>query len=377
MYRLIFGILSLSVLGTQVASLEPNFNIVVYSEGDYSSNHTEQRPVITMSEHVIPVTFTNSSEPVYDSILFVGDVLLARNVEYLLENNSALYPYEGIEFTKYARNPAVVANFESAVPNNHIPTPVKQIRFSTDKRWLPGLKQAGFTHLSLANNHSDDFGEDGLKHTQKTLKKYGFSTLDKEYDSTMLSVEYIDIEDNVVAIVSCNQLQNGCSAKALKNIFYKINIRSDFQVAYVHWGNEYQSKHSAVQEDLAHTLVNLGADLVVGHHPHVVQDVDEIHGVPIFYSLGNYIFDQYFSTEVQEGLMLHLTFTGVPKVHLLPVSSEQVISQPTEMELKKHQAFLQSLADKSALKLRKHISKGVIPLTGVVATSTKTAMISE
>ncbi len=84
---------------------------------------------------------------------------------------------------------------------------------------------------------------------------------------------------------------------------------SDYVVVNIHWGIEYQSKHGQIQQDLAHKLVDAGADAIIGHHPHVVQGSEVYKGKPIFYSLGNFIFDQYFSVETQRGLAVGLSFS--------------------------------------------------------------------
>lgn len=72
-------------------------------------------------------------------------------------------------------------------------------------------------------------------------------------------------------------------------------------IVNIHFGTEYQKKHNKTQENIAHTLVDNGAAIIIGHHPHVVQDSETYKGVPIYYSLGNFIFDQPFP-ETLEGL---------------------------------------------------------------------------
>ena len=143
----------------------------------------------------------------------------------------------------------------------------------------------------------------------------------------------------------------------------------------IHWGTEYKETHSSTQELLAKVLVDAGADLIVGHHPHVVEDVQIVDGVVVFYSLGNYIFDQYFDDDVQTGLVLSLSLTGTPEVSLLPVTSLGRLSQPSFMSPAKQQEFLSALARKSDKNLAASIKKGVIPLPAMVASSQKTTMI--
>jgi poly-gamma-glutamate synthesis protein (capsule biosynthesis protein) len=80
--------------------------------------------------------------------------------------------------------------------------------------------------------------------------------------------------------------------------------RSDLVIVSCHWGREYETKHNAKQAEIAAAAIRAGASLVVGHHPHVVQEVQAIDGVTVAYSLGNFVFDQNFSPETSTGLAL-------------------------------------------------------------------------
>ena len=80
--------------------------------------------------------------------------------------------------------------------------------------------------------------------------------------------------------------------------------KSDLVIVSFHWGQEYQTKSNAHQQKIAAAAVKAGADLIVGHHPHVAQEIDKIQGVTVAYSLGNFIFDQNFSPETKTGLIL-------------------------------------------------------------------------
>jgi hypothetical protein len=109
--------------------------------------------------------------------------------------------------------------------------------------------------------------------------------------------------------------------------------KSDMQIAYVHWGTEYELAHNAAQETLAHVLIDAGADAVIGHHPHVVQDVAFYKDKPIFYSLGNFIFDQYWDTDVQTGLGVRMTIDdGSIAYEAIPFTTAGSRVQPTIMQ---------------------------------------------
>ena len=116
--------------------------------------------------------------------------------------------------------------------------------------------------------------------------------------------------------------------------------------------------------------------MIVGHHPHVVQGVDFIEGVPVFYSLGNYVFDQYFSKDVQEGLVISVNnLDEAMEISLLPVTSKTTLSQPQPMKPKDHADFLKKLARKSHPDLEDFITRGLISTDVKIATSSKVAIM--
>jgi poly-gamma-glutamate synthesis protein (capsule biosynthesis protein) len=83
---------------------------------------------------------------------------------------------------------------------------------------------------------------------------------------------------------------------------------ADFVVVNVHLGEEYKEISNTRQRQLGHSLIDLGADVIIGHHPHVVEEMEIYKNRPIYYSLGNFVFDQYFSVPTQQGLGVGLVF---------------------------------------------------------------------
>jgi poly-gamma-glutamate synthesis protein (capsule biosynthesis protein) len=321
-------------------------------------------------------TFTSQNNKT-NSIIFVGDVMMARNVEFLMDEHGSEYPFKGINFNETASNPYVVGNFEATIPKSHVPTKNQQMRFSVAAGSVQSLFDAGFTHLSLANNHGLDFGPTSLLHTQEVLQNVGVSWFGHPQKVSTESTSFVTINDIEVAIIGLHALNSVPSEEVLKEIFSYASARSDMQIVYVHWGIEYDAVSSIAQQQLAQTLVQAGADLIIGHHPHVVQEIDLIAGVPVFYSLGNYIFDQYFSKAVQTGMLLQLDTAGEIGIHILPVQSSKKISQPSYMSNVQHADFLQSLSESSHVDLQTEIKNGYIPLRMQVASSPEIAMIKE
>jgi poly-gamma-glutamate synthesis protein (capsule biosynthesis protein) len=291
------------------------------------------------------------------AIRFVGDVMLARNVELLMRSYGSAYPYQGLP--PLPPETYLVGNFEGAVPRTHVPTPAMHFSFSVDPQYLSALHAYGFTHLNLANNHSFDFGADDLANTEQMLAAASTTPFGYPGTAGTSSVAYADIGSSRVALIGLYAVDRQPTAEELAPVLARAASSSDLQIAYIHWGDEYVLEHNDKQEALAHTLIDLGADAVIGHHPHVVQDIGEYNGAPVFYSLGNFIFDQYFSEDVEKGLMLELTIEkGKPVFALMPITSIGSRSAPRPMAEYERDIFLAEIASRSDAKLRSMIKEG-------------------
>ena len=291
--------------------------------------HTQEASISTSAQYVdvssAPEQKTNIR------LLFVGDIMLGRHVEKLTEVYGLSYPFsvlrQYITSFDYA-----IANFESAVPHTHVPTPSGTMRFSVPATTLMGMKNVGFDILSIANNHSFDYGDDGLRATRLSCIDADIVCVGDPTSVLYSDAQIIETGTGVrVGILPIHAVWSYPKESAQVALL-KLSEKTDMQFVYVHWGNEYELTHSSKQEAFAHALIDAGADAIVGHHPHVVQDVGMYKGVPIFYSLGNFVFDQYFSDEVQEGAMLtvHLS-ASTTTFSVVGVESRSARSQPRLM----------------------------------------------
>lgn len=291
-------------------------------------------------------------------IAFVGDILLARNVERLQNKYGIDYVFAALP--ALSSTTLLVGNFESAIPKVHEPTPDMGFSFSTPTSSVASLYNYGFSYLSLANNHSYDKGTENFKYTQEVLTQHNVMPFGDQVVSST-TVTYAALEGHTVALVGVYAVHGMPDMEKLNRVISQADLQSDFQVAYVHWGTEYELTHSSFQESLAKKLVDFGIDAVIGHHPHVVQDIQQYKDALIFYSLGNFIFDQYFSNDVQEGLWLELSFENdTPQYQLKPVTARGSYSQTRFMSAYDSDRFLASLAKRSEESLREEILKGVI-----------------
>jgi poly-gamma-glutamate synthesis protein (capsule biosynthesis protein) len=292
-------------------------------------------------------------------IYFLGDVMLARDVERRILQAGNDYPFSNISFPEES---FVVANFESASPLIHVPTPNNTFRFSTRQDLLPLLKSLGITHASLANNHAYDYGLPGYNETVTALWDNSVVPFGHPTQLASTSVQYLETASGTVSVLAIHTLFSVPDNNKLSALLSSMRETSDWQVVYVHWGQEYVSKPNQPERALAKKMIAEGVDLIVGHHPHVVQSIERIDGALVLYSLGNFIFDQYFSTEVQQGLVIKLSFANGPQIELQPVTSELVRIQPQYMDTETKTAFLTSLASSSDPVLAADIIKGILPL---------------
>lgn len=299
-------------------------------------------------------------EPVKpDTVAFVGDIMLARHVERYLDKYGDDYVYSRLPVM--GTSTILVGNFEAAIPKEHAHTPDETFSFSVDSAYIPALADYGFSYMSLANNHSYDKGVEDFVRTQEVLASSSIESFGEPRNLATSSISYVQLENHILALIGIYTDGVIHSEDELSSLFEYAEQASDIQVAYVHWGTEYQSLHSIDQELLAHVLINVGADVIIGHHPHVVQDIEIYAGVPIFYSLGNFIFDQYFDPEVQQGLWVEIRPNDSGIEYLLQgITSIGSQSVPRFMSEYENATFLESLAEKSSDSLQEMIRTGVI-----------------
>jgi poly-gamma-glutamate synthesis protein (capsule biosynthesis protein) len=321
------------------------------------------------SETVVAKTRSLKSE-----VYFFGDIMLARDVERTMRRIGADFPFSGftIPSTSYA-----VANFESAIPAVHVPTPNNTFRFSTPDSSLDAIKAAGFTHLGLANNHTFDFGLAGYNHTVSKIWDAGLTPFGHPSVVAEPSYTVIEVDDQSVGVLAIHTLYSEPTLESLAAVFEVMKSESDIQIAYVHWGEEYTHNPSRAQRKFAEQLAKLGVDIIIGHHPHVVQSVEMIDETLVFYSLGNFIFDQYFSLPVQQGLVLKMSFGEENLLEIIPVSSVETRNQPKEMDAQNKVIFLEYLASISATELSPSILEGRISLASLLAFTPEVVIMTE
>lgn len=275
--------------------------------------------------------------------LFFGDVMLDRNVAKILESKTLSDLLSGLRETgldHFANKDIISANLEGAVTNNgaHY-SPVNLYDFAFKSEHVKEFKEYNFNYFALANNHFSDQGKLGIDETRDNLKAMDFyfsGSADAKIDD--FSRTDIEIDGQKVAMISLSMVYNHFDKIKALDLVSKAKEETQLVLINIHWGNEYQHFFNKYQQEVAYYLIGAGADIIVGHHPHVVQGMEVYEGVPIFYSLGNFIFDQYFSPETQEGLALDLVVSSENiKIKLMPHRS--IRSAPRFMDDSERVAF--------------------------------------
>lgn len=239
------------------------------------------------------------------TILFFGDLMLDRRVRKLIgDNRSCAYPFSLIDPLIDGAD-IKVANLEGPITGNASESILTNgLKFTQPIECLSDLGSR-FQVVSLANNHIQDFGHAGFLESKKNLQMAGIGYFG-DYNNSSESYHIREVNGIKIAFVGWNEFSWTGTSRVILDI-EKVRQKSDFVVVMPHWGEEYELTPKARQKKAAEEFVKAGADLIVGSHPHVIQDIGEINGRPVFYSLGNFVFDQYFRKEVTEGLAILAT----------------------------------------------------------------------
>lgn len=284
------------------------------------------------------------------SILHFGDIMLDRNVKKQIDTHGEDYLLEklaGNEGRFFRGMDIVAANLEGPFADYRRET-TKEIAFHFDPKLIPMLKRYNFSLFTLANNHSTDMSRKGFEESKKHLEDAGIDFYGEEYSLDEDAFLVKEVGGVRIAFIGANDTHTPIDADKITALIQQGKKEARHVIVNMHWGQEYQLVSHPRQQFLAHAFIDAGADVIIGHHPHVVQEIEVYKNKPIFYSLGNFIFDQYFSKETQEGLgiglFLHPEKTSV---FVLPLESNK--SQVTQMDYEKAKVFLKDLIDRSRL----------------------------
>lgn len=253
------------------------------------------------------------AEPGRVTMTFAGDILFDTNYAIMGTVRGSGDISQGIMPEVIERMQAadiMALNNEFAYSNRGTPTADKQFTFRARPETAAYLTDLGVDIVSLANNHAYDYGPTALEDTLDTLRETGIPYVGagRNIDEARKPVYYI-VGDLKIAFVSATQIERldtpdtkeatetspgvfRCwNGARLMETIREAAQNSDFVVAYIHWGTENQAELDWAQLKQAPELIAAGANLVIGDHPHCLQPIGVIQGVPVIYSLGNFWFN--------------------------------------------------------------------------------------
>ncbi len=278
----------------------------------------ENNPLLIEEAHSPIIIEEEQEEEIY-TLLFSGDIMLDRGVKHMVEKHGEDYTFPFLKIKDYLEADILFGNLESMISDRG--RNIGSIySFRADIASIEGLKYAGFDIVSLANNHTLDWDKPAFEQTMELLTENnilytgaGFSeeeahspTVIKLGDTTIGFLGYTEFlypyaftKGDVSGVTLFNE-------ENMKRDIEKAKEEVDFLIVTFHCGDEYQKEPNQKQRTWSESAIDYGADLIIGHHPHVTQPVEVYKEKYIAYSLGNFIFDQYFSEETMKGFLFEV-----------------------------------------------------------------------
>ncbi len=294
--------------------------------GANSVPHTTIGSNATPTSGASPTLMTDNASPTPKletpiTLAFTGDVMFGRTVNshMLATAPNDLYPFTyTADFLRHFD--LTIGNLECVISKLGEPVP-KSYNFRGDPRAYDRLLTAGFDLVSVANNHSGDYGKAAFLDEFLTLPSYGLTPIGGGQNKqqahkpifktvrgvTIAFLAYDEIDPYSFAATDTTPGHAWLNAADLRQDLAYARQAADFVITFVHWGIEYYTGLTAHQRSLAQVAIDSGADLVVGAHPHVIEPYEFYKGKLIVYSLGNFVFDYMYAEEVRRGYILTLT----------------------------------------------------------------------
>ncbi|MEY8427272.1 CapA family protein [Lachnospiraceae bacterium 46-15] len=295
------------------------------------------------------------------TVSLAGDCTLGTDEAFAYDTSLNAYQlYRGSDYflenvrTIFAEDDLTIINMEGPLTES-TERNGEQFAFKGDPSFVDILSGSSVEAANLANNHSHDYGEQGFEDTKRILTDAGITAFG--YDETAL----VTIKDIKIGLVGIYELHDHLErTQQLKDNIAKVKQEgADLIITIFHWGNERETVPDSNQITLGHTAIDYGADLVVGHHPHVLQGIEEYRGKYIVYSLGNFCFGGNSAPADMDTMIFQQTFTiqsgevlADENITIIPcsISSETGFNnyQPTPAEGSEAERILQKIDERSA-----------------------------
>jgi poly-gamma-glutamate capsule biosynthesis protein CapA/YwtB (metallophosphatase superfamily) len=287
-----------------------------YSDQPSFADRTGRLPVLSLQNLFHPTYIVPTDPSRIRTLLVTGDVIPARGVNYFATSrHDFLWPFRPTaDYTKNAD--VTLINLESPLFSGCPVSAASSFTFCGDARFVDGLTLMGTKVANLANNHTSNYGAQGITLTDQLLQSHGIKT------SGLGPVAVIDVRGIKFGFIGFNGVGRAIDQEAVKQGIARARELADIVVVQFHWGKEYERQpmpdpHVPTPDDpvaIGHSAIDWGADIVIGNHPHWYQGIEIYHGKLITYAHGNFVFDQMWSEETREGVIGTYTFNGTQLV---------------------------------------------------------------
>ncbi len=245
------------------------------------------------------------------AVLFVGDMMFDRSIRTTIEEKGEEYIFSCIR-DLFGTVDLVVGNLEGPITSyasksvGSVVGSPENYTFTFPTSTAALLKRNNVSLVSIGNNHIMNFGRDGLVQTKQWLESARVRHFGDPDAQESDRVARMTINDTPLSFINWSDWTSDKTDHTVAQV--RVEKESGrVPIVYAHWGDEYVPPPQRVRE-LARSFVDAGAVIVIGSHPHVIQEMEEYHGARIYYSLGNFIFDQYWDDAVRTGLGVSVTF---------------------------------------------------------------------
>lgn len=326
---------------------------------DSSTDNTDDTSKDSQEETTTPEP---TAEPVSITVSMVGDCTLGTDVNfdqstsfdafYQMKNDPG-YFFQNVKDI-FNADDLTVANMEGTLTTSN-DRQQKTFAFKGNPSYTEILTQGGVEATNLANNHSHDYGDQSYEDTIQYLEAAGITTFG--YDRTAV----MDVKDIKVGLIGIYELKDGLGRQqqVIDTIQAVKGQGAQVIIVSFHWGTEKSNIPDDIQKTLAHLAIDQGADLVVGHHPHVLQGIEKYQGKNIVYSLGNFCFGGNKNPSDKDTMIFQQTFTvengelvedDVTNIIPCSLSSESGYNnyQPMVLEGSEKERVLQKIEEFSA-----------------------------
>ena len=294
------------------------FNAYKYEWWHYTDSNLQMYRENPGEEFVPPDTVTKIT------VSAVGDCILANGFGFDYQDSFEYYKRELKKPDEYffsgvsdifAQSHLNIANLENAFTthNQRVDKAHQGNRafwFKSNPAYARILKSGGIHAVNIANNHIMDYGEKGYEDTKKALTQADIKYFGKD------DIAFAEIKGVKIALTGYNTLgdyEEGADTnlilEKIKTDLEKAKKESDIQIVSFHWGIEYEPQYNKEQELYAITAIEAGADLILGHHPHILQEVKSYKNVPIVYSLGNFVYGGSKNSREKDTIIFQTTFS--------------------------------------------------------------------